>query len=161
VPAAVADQVKRDTALASRLRMPWQQIIVLERFARAAGAARWYFARSALEFDRVIEELRGGSCVSFYFDEQLRVDFDNEAARQAMFDEVSPAREILLGYPIEGQVHVQIELVTGPTELTEALMHRVEGGVVFWGPWPSREGGPGTVTIDLVDEDGILRPHPH
>ncbi len=38
--------------------------------------------------------------MSFYFDDQLRVALDDEAARQEMFEAVSPAREIVLGYPM-------------------------------------------------------------
>jgi hypothetical protein len=161
VSSIIANQVRHDKAFAERLTSRWQYVVVLERLARAAGATRWYCAQSEPELSRVIDELRGGSCVSFYFDDQLRVDLDDEAARQQMFEAVSPAREIVLGYPTEGQIHVDTELVTGPSELSEVLMHHPEGGVVLWGPWPSRTGSSSTVSIDLVDEDGVLRMHPH
>lgn len=157
----ISEQIWNNQEWVGRVAVPWTHVIVLERIARAAGATRWYFARSYSELSKIIDELRGGSCVSFYFDDQLRVDVDDEAARLDMFDAVSPLREIVLGYPVVGRTMVEVDLVTGSSELSEALMHRPEGGVVFWGPFPSREGGLGTVTLDLVDEDGVLRRHPH
>jgi hypothetical protein len=148
--------------LARRLVSAWYHLVVLERLARGGGTIRWYFPRSQGELERVFEELRGGSCVSFYFDEQLHVERDDEEARQRMFDEVSPAREIVVGYPLEDEIDLEVELPTGPSELGEILMHHSEGDLVVWGPWPSREGSSGgTITIDLVDADGVLRAHPH
>jgi hypothetical protein len=157
----VAQQVKRDPDLTNRLSSDWQHVVILERYARAAGATRWYFARSELEINEVIGQLQGGSCVSFYFDDHFRVDRDDEVFRQEMFEGVSQEREIVVGYPKEGQILVDVELVSGPGELSEVLMHHVEGSVAFWGPWPDRERTSNTTTIDLLDEDGILRRHAH
>ena len=158
----MANQVLSHDPLSHRLQSTWNHAVILERLARGGGATRWYFARSADELRDVLDRLRGGSSVSFYFDDQLNVEIDTDSVRQRMFDAVTPAREVVVGYPERACVVLAVELVTGSTELAEVLVHRTEGELVVWGPWPSREGDPrGAITMDLVDADGVLRSHPH
>jgi hypothetical protein len=154
-------QVRTDPRFAGRLDSRWGFVVVLERLARGGGSTNWYFARTTTDLLDVVHRLRGGSCVTFYFDGGLNVQLDDETARQKMFDAVTPSREIAIGYPEEGNVLLEIELVTGSTELSELLEWHAEGHLVAWGPWPSRAADFGTITIDLVDSDGIQRAHPH
>jgi hypothetical protein len=158
----MSSQVLAERRLSERLQSPWENAVILERLARGGGAVRWYLATTPDDLGVVVERLRGGSCVSFYFDDQLQVERDIESVRQRMFDAVTAGREILLAYPEQQKVDLSVELATGSNELAELLVQRSEGSLVVWGPWPSRDGNPnGTITIDLVDEDGVLRNHPH
>lgn len=112
--------------------------------------------------ERVFDLFRGGSSVSFYFSRYLHVEADNEAARGEMFDEVTEHGELVLGYPSPDDPEIDMAIVSGPSELTECLMLRPEGDLAVWGQWPPRvSDGQDAITVDLVDADGILRPHPH
>jgi len=154
----MAIQVRHDPAFVDRTRRPWKHVVVLERLARGGGTSRWYFPRNEAGLERVLEQLRGGSCVSFYFDDQLSVELDLEESRRRMFDEVAPLREIFLGYPKDDEEGLDVELVTGSSELSEVLNRHPEGELVTWGHWPNLElASPDVVTIFLVDEDGVLR----
>ena len=106
--------------------------------------------------------LRGGSSVSFYFSGHLRVEVDNEAAHQKMFEEITRRGELVAGYPVPDNAQLEMAIISGPAELTELLMLHPEGSLVVWGEWPPRENdGESAITVDLVDADGVLRPHPH
>ena len=158
----MSQQLRSEENLRQRLGSSWREIVILERLARAGGATRWFFARSLAELELVFDLLRGGSCVSFYFANQLHVETDTDAARQRMFDEIAIETEIVLGYPSAGTVEVEMELISGPGELAERLMHHPEGSLIVWGKWPARsDDGHDGFTLNLVDTDGILRKHPH
>lgn len=160
--AMVARQLRSDEALARRLDAPWREVVILERLARGGGATRWFFARSRDQVERILDLLSGGSSVSFYFAGALHVEVDSGAVRQRMFQEITRTGEIVLGYPDEAAVELDVEIVSGPGELTELLMHHREGNLAVWGPWPARRNdGQEAITVDLVDVDGVLRQHPH
>jgi hypothetical protein len=159
---AMSLQLAVHEVLAQRWSQPWADVVVLERLARGGGAARWFMVRTPKDVTRVYGELRAGSRVSFYFTGGPNVDADDEPTRQRMFDEITSTGEIVLGYPSDTDVVLQVDVISGPSELTEQLMHQPEGGQVVWGTWPSPlNDGHNAVTVDLVDEDGVLRPHPH
>jgi hypothetical protein len=158
----VAGQLRRDQALARRLAAPWRELVVLERLARGGGATRWFFARPPEMVEPILERLSPGSSVSFYFANHLRVELDTEAVRQRMFDELDRAGELVVGYPDETAVELEIEIISGPSELTGFLMQHPEGSLAVWGSWPARANdGQDAITLDLVDADGVLRQHPH
>jgi hypothetical protein len=59
-------------------------------------------------------------------------------------------------------VEVDMELISGPGELAEQLMHHPEGNLAIWGKWLARtDDGHDGITINLIDADGTLRTHPH
>lgn len=158
----MSQQLREHRELTSRLSRQWRQVVVLERLARAAGAARWYFAEDEAALEHVYEHLRGGSNVSFYFSRHLHVGTDDEDARQKMFSEITRHGELILGYPVPGDPEFEMAIISGPSELTEHLMLHPEGHLVVWGQWPPRAtDGETAVTVDLVDADGVLRSHPH
>ena len=158
----MSQQLRNDPALTQRLSSSWCEIIILERLARGGGATRWFFARSPAELELIFDALRGGSCVSFYFANQLHVETDTEAARQRMFDEITAEKELVLGYPSAGSIEVDMEIISGPGELAELLMHHPEGSLIVWGKWPARsDDGHDGITFNLVRRGGILRTHPH
>jgi hypothetical protein len=110
----------------------------------------------------IFDVLSWGSSVSFYFARHLQVEADNEGSRQVMFDVVTMYGEIVLGYPSPESPELAMAIISGPSELTELLMFHPEGALVVWGQWPPRENdGKDAITVNLVDNDGILRPHPH
>jgi hypothetical protein len=159
---AMSQQLREHQPLAQRLATEWREIVILERWARAAGATRWFFVTSQAMLERVFDLLRGGSSVTFYFAEHLHVEVDNEAARQEMFGEITRYGELVLGYPQPGDTELEMLIASGPSELTERLMLHPEGALVVWGQWPPRDNdGETVISVDLVDPDGILRSHPH
>lgn len=162
VRSPMSQQLRQHEALTRRLAAGWRQIVVLERLARAGGAARWFFVTNWTMLEDVFNLLRGGSSVSFYFSGHLHAEVDNEAARQEMFGEITRCGELVLGYPALDHAQLEMEIISGPSELTECLTLHPEGSLVVWGEWPPRENdGDSAITVDLVDADGVLRPHPH
>lgn len=158
----MSQQLRSYEPLADRLAAEWRQIVVLERLARGAGTARWFFVTSLVTLERVFDRLRGGSSVSFYFSRHLHVGADDEDSRQKMFEEVTQYGEIVLGYPSQDVPELEMAIISGPSELTEYLMLHPEGSLAVWGRWPPRQNdGADAITIDLVDADGVLRSHPH
>lgn len=162
VQSPMSQQLRELEPLTRRLAAEWRQIVILERFARAAGAARWFFISSPTMLEEVFEMFRGGSSLSFYFAGHLHVDVDYDAVRQAMFDEVTHRGELVLGYPARNDSQLDMAIISGPSELAEYLMFHPEGSLAVWGGWPTRENdGVDAITVHLVDADGILRMHPH
>jgi hypothetical protein len=158
----MAKQLGKHEALARRVAGDWRQVVILERLARGGGRARWFFATSLATLEQVFDLFCGGSSVSFYFSGCLHVQVDQEERRQDIFDEVTQYGEVVLGYPSRDDPEFEMAIISGPSELTESLMHHPEGALAIWGQWPPRENdGHDVITIDLVDADGVQRPHPH
>jgi hypothetical protein len=132
VSTVVSDQVQRDPAYARQLQSSWRHVVVLERLARGGGAARWYFASDREHLAAILDQLQtsGGSCVSFYFDDQLLVEVDDENVRQRMFDAAAKDREIVIGYPAGSGLAISMELPTGTSELSEVLLRHPSGECV-------------------------------
>lgn len=159
---AMSRQLVAHEAVARRWSQPWADVVILERLARGGGTARWFLVRSPADVTAVYDQLAAGSRVSFYFDAGPEVGWDDDGTRQRMCDEITATGEIVLGYPSDGDVVVEMDILSGPGELTEYLMHRGEGARVVWGVWPHPvDDGRNGVTVDLVDADGLLRQHPH
>ena len=155
-------QLAGHEVLARRWSKPRADVIVLERLARAGGAARWFMVRSPQEVTELYDKLLPGSRVSFYFAGGPHVGRDDERTRQQMFEEITSTGEIVLGYPSASDIVVEMDIISGPSELTEHLMHHPGGELVIWGTWPAQlDDGDKTVTLNLVDADGVLRSHPH
>lgn len=149
-------------ALSSRIESGWERVVVLERLARGGGATKWYLIRSREDVEPVFEMFRGGSCVSFYFADQLHAEVDTDDARQRMFDELSVEGELVAGYPSEFNPELDMEIISGPGELGSYVVSHPEGQVIVWGRWPGKDNdGRDAITINLVDDDGIIRSHPH
>jgi hypothetical protein len=108
------------------------------------------------------DQLRPGSRVSFYFSGGPHAGRDDERIRQRMFEEITSTGEIVLGYLSASDIVVETDIISGPSELTEHLMHHPGGEQVIWGTWPApMHDGHQAVTVDLVDVDGVMRSHPH
>jgi len=120
VSTPMAEQVRRDPRLVSRLAQPWSTAVVLERLAHGGGSTNWYLARTEADLMAIADVLAGGSRITLFIDEQLFVGHDSEAQRLRMFDAAAGSREVLVGYPVSGEVGLQVELPTGSSELAEA-----------------------------------------
>jgi hypothetical protein len=162
VQSPMSQQLRANERLTRRLAAEWRRIVVLERLARAGGATRWFLISGEAMLHEVLETFGGGSSVSFYFADQLRVEVDDDGVRQVMFDEITRRGELVLGYPARDSPQLDMAIISGPSELTEYLMVHPEGSLAVWGDWPTRQNdGVDAITVDLVDADGVLRMHPH
>ena len=157
---ATVRQLHGDAKLMSRLESPWQRIVVLERVARGAGATRWYLVKDRRALERTFASLGPGSQVTLYFQGPMCVGPLDPSIIGEMFATVGDTGEIVIAHPKDGAVALQVEFVSGPSELTEFLMQPNPSGDLVWGPFPGQEE-PDALTIDLVDADRVLRPHPH
>jgi hypothetical protein len=158
---AMALQLAAHPALSARLASFWERVVMWERIARGSGATRWYLARTRDDARHIFGLLGPGSRVTFCFAGPLRVDPLSERVIGAMFEAVGEAGEIVIGTPEVGTpVRLDAELVSGPSELAEYLMQPQPSGDLVWGPLPGLTQ-PDSVTVVLVDRDGIVRSHPH
>lgn len=97
--------------------------------------------------------------VTFYFAGPLRVVPLDERVIVEMFEATGGPGEIMIGVPsVAEPVLLDAELVYGPSELTEYLMQARPPGELVWGAFPGVEE-PDSITIVLVDRDGVLRTH--
>ena len=155
------EQLEAHPDLAARLSSLRGRVVVLERIARGGGATRWYLGRSPEECQRIYRLLGPGSRVTFYFDGPLRVDPLGDRVIGAMFEAIGEDCEIVVGVPdVEDPVRLAVEFLSAPSELTELLMQPRSSLDLVWGPYPD-VGEPESVTLVLVDRDGVTRPHPH
>ncbi|NUP06283.1 MAG: hypothetical protein HOW73_09520 [Polyangiaceae bacterium] len=106
--------------------------------------------------------LKPGSCVSFYFGDQLRVSPDATVARVALRAILQTEPDAVLGIlPGEGVLTVKVSNVS-IEDLDEELESVANASMLLFGPFPPRQNdGISAVTLDLPDADGIVRAHPH
>jgi hypothetical protein len=160
-PTAMAMQLTAHPVLSARLAASWDRIVVWEQIARGGGATRWYLARTGDDARRIFGLLEPGSRATFCFGGPLRVEPLSERVIGAMFEAVGEAGEIVIGRPaVETPVRLDAELVYGPSELAQYLMQPQPSGDLVWGPLPGFTD-PDSVTVVLVDGDGVMRSHPH
>jgi hypothetical protein len=136
--------------------------IILERIARGGGATKWYHCSNQQCLEDVELSLSPGSAVSFYFDRRIcRASYSKETAH-ILRDTVSDTGEILIGVPRSNNPAIDVEIISGPNELTEFLSTLSLGAPIFYGVFPARDNdGVNAVTVILPDIDGVVRPHPH
>jgi hypothetical protein len=157
----MARQLEGLRVLQARLRSHWTRVVALERVARGAGAACWYLAHTLEEIGRLLAFLGPGSRVTFYFGPPMRVEPLSEHVIGEMFSVLGEHNEIVICTRSAAEPLVlDAELISGPSELMDYLMRPLAPVEVVWGPWPGVEE-PDSLSVVLVDGDGILRPHPH
>lgn len=70
--------------------------------------------------------------------------------------------DIVFGILADDQVSIQVEFISGTSELTEATCDLDSSARVFFGFFPARDNDAiDAVTLQLPDRDGMIRPHPH
>jgi hypothetical protein len=158
---AMVRQLDAQPDLVARLASLRGPVVVLERIARGGGETRWYLGKTSEECRRIYRLLGPGSRVTFYFTGPLRVEPLGDGVIGAMFAAIGEDREIVVGVPNDDDpVSLAVELLSGPSELTEFLTQPQSSGDLAWGPYPDVDE-PESETLVLVDRDGIFRPHPH
>lgn len=135
---------------------------VLERIAYGGGNTEWYRCTSPGDLRPIASMLKPGSCVSFYFGDQLRVSPDATVARVALRAILQTEPDAVLGIlPGEGVLTVKVSNVS-IEDLDEELESVANASMLLFGPFPPRQNdGISAVTLDLPDADGIVRAHPH
>lgn len=157
-----ANQISSDSVLSARISDRWRYAVVLERLARSGGSVKWYFSSSENSLRRIFSSLSEGSLVTIYFDCHLHVEPDDDGARGRMYELLTARGELIVGYPDHHAPDFTMEIISGPSELTDFLMRHPEGCLAVWGEWPPPSNdGVDAVTIQLVDEDGVQLQHPH
>ena len=154
----MARQLAPNDALARRLRDPWRWVVVLERIA----GGRWYLARSHSDWAEMARRCRGGSCVTFFFDSALRLAEDTTSTRREIDLFRRGKNEVVVGRVDRGEVLADDVLLDPSEELAEFFGEPEKDAVLFPGDYPGRkDDGDDVLKFVFVDEDAMLRPHPH
>ena len=134
--------------------------IVLERHARGGGATTWYWIRSPADLSKVVELLRPGSAVSFYFDDRIA-----EGDPATVRDEIVAiaARDIdAVVAAYNGHPELRVDFPGGPLDLAEFVAELQPGETFLYGAFPARDNdGKQAVSVVLPDIDGVVRGHPY
>jgi hypothetical protein len=136
--------------------------VVLERKARAAGQTRWFYCADQNHLDAVVSELSPGSAVSFYFDQRIQSDIYSPQIRVAISELLVRHGEVLVGVILKNEVEIDVEVITGQSELLDLTSMFDLGVRAFYGVFPARDNnGVNAISVVLPDRDGVVRPHPH
>lgn len=137
-------------------------VIVWERWARAAGATRWYLVEDLAALEALTYRLRPGSLVYFYADGRIARSWFGQhvrdAVEQALGDIVNGA---YFGWLMADGLEIDMMDVSNMEELEEAHQENVGTKEFFYGTLPVPPGAPPVITLVVPDEDGVVRRHPH
>ena len=136
--------------------------VVLERIAAGGGETRWYYCSDRAHLEAVEAQLQPGSVVSFYFDDRIQRSLYSPEIKSNAGKIIAETGEVIIGVLDEDGLHIDVEIITGPNELTEFASTTSFTSHVFYGVFPARDNdGVRAVTVTLPDTDGIVRAHPH
>jgi hypothetical protein len=134
--------------------------VVLERIARGGGETRWYLITTPADLSEVIELLRPGSAVSFYFDGRIAESDPTSAKDEILAIAARDINAVVAAYGDEPELRV--DFVSGAADLADFVAELCPDERFLFGPFPGRDNdGFAAVTLDLPDPDGVVRPHPH
>lgn len=143
-------------------RLNGHDAVVLSRPARGGGGNDWFYCRDAAALQEIAERLSPGSVVSFYFDDRLRFRPNEGDAAQELELIIQSDREVVVGRVADDGLLIDVEYLSGPTEVAEFLSQVPIGSSFLCGPFPGRDDdGINAITMTLPDNDGIVRAHPH
>jgi hypothetical protein len=143
-------------------RLARNSAVVLERKARAAGQTRWFYCADQDHLDAVESELSPGSAVSFYFDQRIKGEVYSPQISVAISELLVRYGEVLVGTISKNEIEIDIEVITGESELSELRSTLDFGARLFYGVFPARDNdGVNAINVTLPDRDGVVRPHPH
>ena len=135
--------------------------MVLERIAYGGGATNWYFCRNITDLEAIERRLSAGSVVSLYFDDRIRRAGDSAAFRADVEQIIVASREAIVGALMPDGIRIDARIVAGRSELAEELAD-LGATSLFYGPFPARDNdGIRAVTLQIPDEDGVVRSYPH
>lgn len=133
--------------------------VILERVARGGGATRWFFCRGLDQLEPVLQEIRPGSRVGFFFDDRVRREPLSDEVRVEIFDIAATTGEVLCGRARSSGPEIDMEFLDA-TEVEEYLVGMKSGEVVYFGVFPAIDDGPASVSFTPPDSDGVVRPQP-
>ena len=100
--------------------------------------------------------------MSFYFDDRIQSGLYSAEIKLNAETIIAETGEVIIGVLDEDGLHIDVEIITGPNELTEFASTTSFTSHVFYGVFPARDNdGVRAVTVTLPDTDGIVRAHPH
>jgi hypothetical protein len=133
--------------------------VILERVARGGGATRWFYCRDLDQLEPVLQQLRPGSRVGFFFDDRVRREPLSDQVRVEMFDIAATTGEVLCGRARSSGPELQMDLLDS-TEVEEYLVGVKPGEIIYFGVVPAIGDGPASVSFTPPDGDGVVRPQP-
>jgi hypothetical protein len=136
--------------------------IVLERIAMGGGATRWYSCPDSNHLAALEAQLSPGSQVSFYFDGRIHVAPASPDAAGPMKRIIAETGDVVAGVLASDDLHLDMQVISGPTEVDEFIAAVGDSEHLFYGPFPSSDDdGVNAITMVLPDLDGVVRPHPY
>jgi hypothetical protein len=157
-----------ETPILERLRQ--RDAVVLERIARGGGATNWYYCADESALAIIEMRVRPASELLFYFDDQIKKAVYSAEVKQAVHkinadikDAPPGTRDIVFGTLAQDDVAIDMIIGISNKELDEWEAElKMPPPIVCYGEYPDHENdGFRGVIVDLPDEDGIWRPHPH
>lgn len=146
------------TPLASLLQS--RSAVVLERIARGAGMTKWYYCRDLSQLGVVIDSLRPGSQVSFYFDGHIRKAPPSDALAERLSALVRDSEGFIAGCLDANGVDINMK-DCDPDDIADLMRDR-SNAAIFHGEYPAADNdGVDAITVTLPDADGAVRGHPH
>lgn len=142
-------------------RLAARAAVVLERIARGGGATNWYRCARPGELMRLVENLRPGSVVSFYFDDRMCQVTERGELAGIVGDAIASCGECVVGVACDDGGVLDVDFVRSSEQLQEFLDEHALARMFVAGAFPGRDNDDGAVTIILPDVDGVVRAHPH
>jgi hypothetical protein len=135
--------------------------IVLERIARGGGATSWYLVRAPGDLDALVERLKPGSSVSFYFDDRLSVGPFNDETLASLLAIIERDGNAVIGAVRDDEIEIKVDF-PGSEEAAGEFVADHPDATLMHGSSPGRDNdGNRAVTLTLPDLDGVVRSHPH
>lgn len=148
------------TPIPDRLRE--KDAIVLERIAYGGGATNWYYCTNPEGLLAIEAALRGGSVVTFCFDDRFVWSEDLAAVEQAANRILESEGCCLVGALCTDGYRLDAQVVLDRIDIEQTIAELTPRGRLVYGGFPARDNdGVAAVTLQLPDADGVVRPHPH
>jgi hypothetical protein len=145
-----------DAGIAKRVAI--EDCTVLERPAGAGEPLAWFYCRDRSDLDEIANQLRGGSVVSFFFDDRIEALVDSETTRSIIATTCSDHEVALGALGLDG-LGIEMSFAGNAEEVALALPPLDDAAqLIFFGAFPGRDNdGTWAITLTLPDEDGVVR----
>jgi len=127
--------------------------------AAARRAGTWCERRGDL--DALVERLKPGSSVSFYFDDRLSVGPFNDETLASLLAIIERDGNAVIGAVRDDEIEIKVDF-PGSEEAAGEFVADHPDATLMHGSSPGRDNdGNRAVTLTLPDLDGVVRSHPH
>ena len=136
--------------------------VVLERIAYGGGDTHWYRIDRTEQLDELAEMLRPGSDVRFVFAAGAFVEgpFDDEMAKRV--DAIARRDRDAVILARADTIRLERDFPSSAAEAAEFVAEEAPDGRVWVGAYPGRDDdGVDAIRLDIPDDDGVVRGHPH